>query len=54
MHFPALTPQDLVATAKSNVREFNPEQLLALQSRGAPVKAVRDTAARDVADGVAP
>ena len=54
MHFPALTPQDLVGTAKSNVPEINPDRLVALQSRGARVKAVRDTAARDVADGVGP
>lgn len=44
MPFPALTPQDLVATTKSNIRETNPDRLLALQSSGAPVKDVRELA----------
>lgn len=40
----ALTAQDLVATALSNIREIDTDRLLALQSGGAPVIDVREPA----------
>ena len=39
-----LTAQDLVATAISNIREIDADQLLALQSGGVPVIDVREPA----------
>lgn len=38
----SLTAQDLVAAAKANIEEIDADQLLALQSSGAPVIDVRE------------